>query len=155
MNTQKNVKENKHHRNDDVDGAIDAVLEGVVYELKSIMKQNHGDEIDLQRIISESIDSAISANYRDDNYQIISDTEVEENVYYEETMIRRDELSNTLLDMAFQCVEQAIYNNEMIQEISKQINKRDNQDVEPEEAEELLKKIVAYDPSQKPRGPRD
>lgn len=119
---------------DDSKQIINDCIDSIKDRVKEELKNYNEEEIYIQDIISEEIDNYTPQN-RQDCLNLI-DTANEE--HFDSGLIDMSSLDKILITMAYCSLEQAVYNDDGIQELQKLLN---NEVLSVEDANELLKKI--------------
>src|SRR6185503_17276783 len=101
-----------------VNDTIDCIVESILYNLKEI-KPSESKEIYFHDIVSEEIDTRISTTYRDEQLELIDESEEQ---YFDSGLIDNSSLDRTLLTMGYCALEQLVFNNDFIQTLQEKLN---------------------------------
>lgn len=122
--------------NETVKDCLHSVLDLIKDEFENIEKDD-SERIDIHEIIHQEVDNAIAGNSRKENEAVIDDTNNEE--YVDKGLIDNSSLDRMIETTAYGCLEQEIWNNDLMQEIQKSFYGSDLIDYET--AQELIEKI--------------
>ena len=117
-----------------VNDTIDCIVESILYNLKEI-KPNESKEIYFHDIVSEEIDTQISTTDRQEQLDLIDESDEQ---YFDSGLIDNSSLDRTLLTMGYCALEQLVFNDDFMQELQDKLN---NENIEYNDAQELIKEI--------------
>ena len=113
--------------NETVKDCLSSILDVIKDEL-SVIEEDDSDRIDIHEIVSQEVDNAIANNSRKENEAVIDDTGNEE--YVDSGLIDNSSLDRMIDTTAYGCLEQEIWNNELMQKIQRSAYGNDVYDYE-------------------------
>jgi hypothetical protein len=124
--------------NETVKDTLNSVLELVLEKLEGI-EEDDSERIDIHDLVHEEVDNAIASNSRKENEEIIDDTGNEE--YVDKGLIDNSSLDRMIETTAYGCLEQELWNNDVMQKIQRSLSNNDM--IDYEDAQELIEDIKA------------
>lgn len=123
--------------NEEVEDALDSVIDGIKSELEYIIKNNESKEIYFHDLIHEYVDTAISGLDRTTNLEIIDDTG-HENIVDPGLVDKGADITTQIAQIAYECMYQELFETDIMQYLQDMLN---NETVDKDKAEHILKEI--------------
>lgn len=123
--------------NEEVEDALDSVIDGIKSELEYIIKNNESKEIYFHDLIHEYVDTAISGLDRTTNLEIINDTG-HENIVDPGLVDKGADITTQIAQIAYECMYQELFETDIMQYLKDMLN---NETVDKDKAEHILKEI--------------
>lgn len=123
--------------NEEVEDALDSVIDGIKSELEYIVKNNESKEIYFHDLIHEYVDTAISGLDRTTNLEIIDDTG-HENIVDPGLVDKGADITTQIAQIAYECMYQELFETDIMQYLQDMLN---NETVDKDKAEHILKEI--------------